>query len=101
MISMASQIPSLTIVYSAVYSDADQRKHQSFVSLAFVREIHRWPVNSSLAQMTSNAENISIWRYHHANWMEKFRGTPRVVEDKNTMLHSGGYHNRFVSQPVF
>ena len=45
--AMASQITSLTIVYSTVYSDADQRKHQSFPSLAFVRWIHRWPVNSS------------------------------------------------------
>ena len=32
--------------YSAVYSSADQRKHQSSASLAFVRGIHRWPVNS-------------------------------------------------------
>ena len=44
--AMASQITSLTIVYSTVYSDADQRKHQSSASLAFVRGIHRWPVNS-------------------------------------------------------
>ena len=43
---MASQITSLTIVYSTVYSDADQRKHQSSASLAFVRGIHRGPVNS-------------------------------------------------------
>ena len=43
---MASQIPSLTIVYSVVYSGADQRKHQNSVSLAFVRGIHRGPVNS-------------------------------------------------------
>ena len=43
---MASQITSLTIVYSTVYSGADQRKHQSPVSLAFVRGIHRGPVNS-------------------------------------------------------
>ena len=35
-----------TIVYSTVYSGADQRKHQSSASLAFVREIHRWLVNS-------------------------------------------------------
>ena len=34
------------IVYSTVYSDADQRKHESSVSLAFVRGIHRGPVNS-------------------------------------------------------
>ena len=44
--TMASQIPNLTIVYSTVYSGADQRKHQSSLSLAFVRGIHRWPVNS-------------------------------------------------------
>ena len=35
-----------TIVYSTAYSDADQRKHQSSASLAFVRGIHRGPVNS-------------------------------------------------------
>ena len=46
MDAIASQITSLTIVYSIVYSDADQRKHQSSASLAFVRGIHRGPVNS-------------------------------------------------------
>ena len=44
--AMTSQITSLTIVYSTVYSDTDQRKHQSPASLAFVRGIHRGPVNS-------------------------------------------------------
>ena len=34
------------IVYSTVYSGTDQSKHQSSASLAFVRGIHRWPVNS-------------------------------------------------------
>ena len=48
MIAMASLITGLTIVYSTVYSGADQRKHQSSASLAFAREIHRWPVNSPL-----------------------------------------------------
>ena len=43
---VASQITSLMIVYSSVYSDADQRKHQSSASLAFVWGIHRGPVNS-------------------------------------------------------
>ena len=41
---VASQITSLAIVYSSVYSDADQRKHQSSASLAFVWGIHRGPV---------------------------------------------------------
>ena len=44
--AVTSQITSLTIVYSTVYSDADQRKHQSSSSLAFEREIHREPLNS-------------------------------------------------------
>ena len=46
MDTIASQITSLTIVYSTVYPDADQRKLQSSAPLAFVREIHRGPVNS-------------------------------------------------------
>ena len=44
--AIASQITSFTIVYSTVYSDADQGKHQSSASVAFVRWIHRGPVNS-------------------------------------------------------
>ena len=43
---MASQITSLTIVNSTVYSGAYQSKHQSSASLAFARGIHRGPVNS-------------------------------------------------------
>ena len=45
--TVASQITSLTIVYPTVFfSGADQRKHQSSASLAFVQGIHRWAVNS-------------------------------------------------------
>ena len=44
--TMASQITSLTIVYSTFDSGADHRKHQSSASLAFVWGIHRVPVNS-------------------------------------------------------
>ena len=43
---MAPQITSLTIVYSTVYSGEDQTKYQSSASLAFVRGIHRSPMNS-------------------------------------------------------
>ena len=48
-------------IYSTVCSNADQRKHQNSASLAFVREIHRWPKG----QRASNAENVSIWWRHH------------------------------------
>ena len=70
-----SQITSLTIVYSIVYSDADQRKHQSSVSLAFVPGSDRWVVTGEFpAQMASYAENVSIWWRHH---------------DKHKLLFSG------------
>ena len=39
-------VSNVSIVGSTVGSGADQRIHQSSVSLAFVRGIHRWPVNS-------------------------------------------------------
>ena len=45
MSEIASQITSLTIVYSSVHLGADQSKHQSSASLVFVWEIHRWPMN--------------------------------------------------------
>ena len=44
--AIASQITSPMIVFSTVYLETDQRKHQSSASLAFVRGIHRRPVNS-------------------------------------------------------
>ena len=63
--AMASQITSLTIVYSTVYSGADQRKHQSLASLALCAGIS--PVNGEFPeQMANNAENVSIWWRHHA-----------------------------------
>ena len=46
MSTMPSQITGISIVYSTICSDVDQRKHQISTSLAFVRGIHRWPVNS-------------------------------------------------------
>ena len=63
--AIASQITSLTIVYSIVYPDADQRKHQSSASLAFLRGIHR--TGEFPAQMASKAENVSIWWRHDVN----------------------------------
>ena len=62
--TVASQITSLTIVYSTVYSGADQRKHQSSASLAFVRGIHRGPVNSP-HKWPVTRENVFIWWRHH------------------------------------
>ena len=46
MTMVASHITSLTVVYSTIYSGADQSKHQSSASLAFMWGIHRGAVNS-------------------------------------------------------
>ena len=87
--TMGSQITSLMIVYSTIYSGADQGKHQSSASLAFLRGIHRWPVtwkmfpfddiimklthNSSLrvkkwanvpTQRTTDAESIAMLSWY-------------------------------------
>ena len=52
MTTVASQITSLTIVYSIVYSGTDQGKHQSSTSLAFVQGIHRdWWIPSTKGQL--------------------------------------------------
>ena len=45
MIAMASQITGVSIVCSTICSDTDQRKHQSSAPMAFVRGIHRWPMD--------------------------------------------------------
>ena len=65
MTTIASQITSLTVVYSTVYSDADQRKHQT---------PRHWPLCGEFtgtgefpAQMASKAENVSIWWRHHGS----------------------------------
>ena len=67
MSAIASQITSLTIVYSTVYPGADQRKHQSSASLAF--EGNSLMTDEFPAQRASNAETVSIWwRHHDQEW---------------------------------
>ena len=61
MSTMASQITSLTVVYSTVYSCADQRKHLSSASPAFVRGIRRWPVNSPRKGPVTRKKVVRRW----------------------------------------
>ena len=63
---MTSQVISLMIVYSTVYSATDHRKHQSSVSLAFVRSGNSPVTGEFPAQMATYTENVSIWWRHHA-----------------------------------
>ena len=69
MTTIASQITSLTIVYSTVYSDADQSKHQSSASLAFVWGIHRGPGNSPhkwpVTRKMFPFDDVIMWWCHY------------------------------------
>ena len=62
--AMASQITSLTIVNSTVYSVADQRKHQS-PRIIGLCEGNSPGTGEFPVQRASNAENASIWWRHH------------------------------------
>ena len=66
---MASQITSVSIVYSTVCSGVDQRKHQSSTSLVIVRGIQRWPVNSPhkgpVTQKIFPFDDVIMWCQSH------------------------------------
>ena len=85
MDTMASQITSLTIVNSTVYSSAEQRKHQSSASLAFC--VGNSPGTGEFpAQMASYAENVSFddvimltWKQAHVGFLCSVHGEPQRV----------------------
>ena len=83
MEAIASQITSLTIVYSTVYSDADQRKYQSSASLVFVRGIHRRPVNSShklpVTRKMSPFDDVIMWD----RWLYKIRYLCSMIKSRS------------------
>ena len=64
MSAMASHIIDVSIVYSTVCSGVDQRKYQSFASLAFVRGIHRWSVNFPHKGPVTRKFDVVIMRLH-------------------------------------
>ena len=88
--AMASQITSLTTVYSTVYSGADQRKHQSSVSLVFVRGIQHGPVNSPhIGPVTRNMlpiDDVIMREGHKMEWNLQFKASPLPMKDKNLVI---------------
>ena len=63
MRTIASQITSLTIVYSTIYSGRSKKTSKLRVTGLYVGNS---PVTGEFpAQRASNAENVSIWRRHH------------------------------------
>ena len=104
--AMASQITSLTIVYSTVYSGADQRKHQSSASLAIVQGIHRGPVNSHKWPVTRKMSPFDggIMRDLVITVSADFLGPNAVRPSESTALffwyNSGVLLNMNTSSPI-
>ena len=81
MTTIVSQITSLAVVYSTVYSDVDQRKHQSSASLAFVWGFHRdrWiPRTEGQLRVKCFHMMTSSWRKWHYCL---YNGPPKILED--------------------
>ena len=62
--AIVSQITSLTIVYSIVCSDANKKKTSKLRVTGLCAE-NSPETDEFPAQMTSYAENVSIWWRHH------------------------------------
>ena len=99
--AIASQITSFTIVYLTVYSDADQRKHQSAASLAFVWGIHRG-TGEFPAQMASNAEMFS---FDDVSWSSaSYRHQSHSSEGTQLWYHPGGllsFDDIYIGRGIF
>ena len=90
-VTIAPQMTSLTIVYPPAYSEADQRKHQSSASLAFVRGIHRGPVNSPhkwpVTRKVFSFDDVIVQPYDiTGSWRRLFVMNLHVYGDLNTKL---------------
>ena len=107
MTMMASQITSLTIVYSTVYSNADQRKHQSSASLAFVRGIHwdRWIPRTKgqlrgkcFHWMTSSwnlvsVDNIFLKNVFFCNTLDPWEVRRNIDKNANILIEENAFEN--------
>ena len=116
MCSIASQITSLTIVYSSFYSGADQRKTSKLRVTGLCAgnspETGEFP-----AQRASNAENVSIWWRHHAfernshsDWSSchytssnviNSLAPGRCVNDFKSVISQDMLWIKFISNPCF
>ena len=116
--AIASQITSLTVVHSTVYSDADQRKHQSSASLAFVwgpvNSPRKWPVKRKMFPFDDVIMHMTgrLWgemlpvtcpqikhKWWFLWWWSKFRRTYQSkIHTIDTFGHHLNVHNRKVQK---
>ena len=99
---LASQITSLTIVYSIVYSDADQTKHQSSASLAFVWGIHRdrW-IPRTKGQLRGKCFHLmtSSWANSYGPWLA-INDLKYVLVDQTPLKNGLRYVKKYNQVPL-
>ena len=96
MSTVASLITGVSVIYSTVCSPADQRKYQSSALLPFVKEIHRWSVNSLHKGpvtrkifpffdviMGRTVSTASQWQ-----WSLKFTIAPQIIDNSIILFSS-------------
>ena len=75
--AMACPITGVSIVYSTIWSGADQRKHQSSASLSFLMRIHQWPVNSLRNRPVTR--KMFLFDTSSCPCQEQFAGTMQIL----------------------
>ena len=95
MSAMASQITSLMIVFSTIYSVPDQRKHQSSASLAIVRGTHRLSMNSPhtgpVTPKMFPLDDVTMrYKYHNVTtaWVCHWHSQNMIYSSPNTCAHN-------------
>ena len=102
--AMAFLITSLTSVNSTVHPGADHRKHQSSVSLTFVRGIHRGPVNSPykwpVTRKMFPLDDV-LMRFCHSGWVTHWSLTPmdRLHAINDSLAGAGNQGGTFIFLP--
>ena len=111
--TIASQITSLTMVFSTAYSDADQRKPQSFASLAFLRGVprglvnsaHKWPVTQKCSHLMTSSWTALVarvtWREYTIILVASVHKTNGQHMDKHVKSHTVFYSNRKYQDYVY
>ena len=99
MNTMVSLITSVSSVCPTVWAGTHQRKHQSSASVAFVRGIHWWPVDSPhkgpVTQKMFSCDDTIMWRdgWNGCVWIslrERNAWTPCVIIRSHTGEGFGG-----------
>ena len=100
MDEIASQITSLTIAYSTVYSDTDQKKKTWKLRVTGFCVGNSPGTGEFPAQMASNAKNVSIWWHHHGSPANRIKNSSSTIFHRNSNSMEILFFSYFISNAV-